>query len=427
MFKLFFGKTNKNSSTSNSECNQSIIDIQENLININHNIEQIKEKNYKESQINWKFILTTAPLYFSILAFFAILIGAFKTHSYLNNIGYISIFSEIISSPSALIAIVVAYSLMVFLLAIYFSLPFFMFLFLNNSDKVLYNVSFSNNYLIRKVHYFYALTSFTVFIICFSLRFDLVIDASFLFNFGLIYALTLCLLSPDINWLKNKLFLNYMIASGILIFVFAYSYMYPFIYAKIIVSFESRKNWQWVILFLLPTLNLIITNLSFIILKNQNNRTNSKIKDSVLMGIICMYFILLTTGFFTMYTRFSDLSLYVPKFIEKPQNSSWYIIHNGNTNSEKINGLSKTEIQTLKHEFKPKNKDDENIKNPNALYGYMAWNLGNTKVFCPVSVDFFDDKDNNEENSKKCLVIDGKYLQPISKYYLANNNFMKNP
>ena len=67
------------------------------------------------------------------------------------------------------------------------------------------------------------------------------------------------------------------------------------------------------------------------------------------------------------------------------------------------------------------NNDNFDVSNrDNALYGYMAWNLGSTKVFCPVSVDFFDDTDNTEK-SKKCLVIDGKYLQAISSYHLNNN------
>ncbi|AKG14333.1 hypothetical protein [Moraxella bovoculi] len=65
---------------------------------------------------------------------------------------------------------------------------------------------------------------------------------------------------------------------------------------------------------------------------------------------------------------------------------------------------------------------DEYVKdmNDNVLYGYMAWNLGSTKVFCPQSVDFFDNESDNKEKSKKCPVIDGKYLQPISEHYLAN-------
>lgn len=144
MFKLFCNKTNNNPSASNLDCNHTIFDIKENLIDIKNNIEQIRESNYKENQINWKFILTTAPLYFSLLAFFAILIGALKTHSYLNSIGYISIFSETITNTSALVAIVVAYSLMVFLLLVYFALPFLNFMILNHRNKFFKSGEFNN-------------------------------------------------------------------------------------------------------------------------------------------------------------------------------------------------------------------------------------------------------------------------------------------
>lgn len=142
------------------------------------------------------------------------------------------------------------------------------------------------------------------------------------------------------------------------------------------------------------------------LLENKNNQ----------MLLVCVFsFIFLFYG--VLYSN----SLTFFHFIEKPQNSSWYIIHNGNTNSEKINGLSKTEIQKLKLEFKPLDKDVKNIENPNALYGYMAWNLGSTKVFCPQSVDFFKTNNQDERNamSQKCLVIDGKYLQLISAEFLA--------
>ncbi|WP_157073984.1 hypothetical protein [Moraxella oblonga] len=54
----------------------------------------------------------------------------------------------------------------------------------------------------------------------------------------------------------------------------------------------------------------------------------------------------------------------------------------------------------------------------------MAWNLGETKVFCPQSVDFFDDKGDNKEKSVKCLVINGKYLQPVSEYYLKQSAYL---
>lgn len=139
---------------------------------------------------------------------------------------------------------------------------------------------------------------------------------------------------------------------------------------------------------------------------------------------------------------FSDynMSLYSLRFIEKPQNSSWYILHSNNNPITTVNGMNEQDIARYKQKFIPTSwakfcqVDDfskQNIinceylydytqdMNPNALYGYMAWNLGNTKVFCPQSVDFFDDKGNNKEKSQKCLVIDGKYLQLISDYYIG--------
>lgn len=138
-----------------------------------------------------------------------------------------------------------------------------------------------------------------------------------------------------------------------------------------------------------------------------------------------------------------EVSLYKTRFIEKPQNSSWYLIHNGNAMSDTINGLTEKDIKKYQYNFEPvfwgkycqvdvftnqnmkscrKLNDYINSISPNALYGYFAWNLGNTKVFCPQSVDFFktDNQDERNEMSEKCLVIDGKYLQPISKHFLSS-------
>ncbi|MBE9578731.1 MULTISPECIES: hypothetical protein, partial [unclassified Moraxella] len=179
-----------------------------------------------------------------------------------------------------------------------------------------------------------------------------------------------------------------------------------------------------------------------------------KVKDNRILNTILL---LVTIGFYVFSITVSKghviSSLSFPKFIEKPQDSSWYLIHNGNTTSENINGLSKRDILAQKDIFNAYNctglKNEESKKKcqddnkdifnnrDNALYGYMAWNLGSTKVFCPVSVDFFKFATDEEgrinqskdiaktktkiqqEKSAKCLVIDDKYLQPVSEHYLA--------
>lgn len=154
----------------------------------------------------------------------------------------------------------------------------------------------------------------------------------------------------------------------------------------------------------------------------------------IVVNFIPIFIYVLYLSYFSAY----NMSLYSLRFIEKPQDSSWYLIHNGNTNSNTINGLTQTDIIQAKEIFNAQNCDgltdkvQENCKNDNkkifnqrqnALYGYMAWNLGNTKVFCPVSVDFFkaDNQDKRNEMSKKCLVIDSKHLQLVSGYYLSKS------
>ncbi|WP_323843366.1 hypothetical protein [Moraxella sp. Pampa] len=437
MFKLFCNKTNNNPSAPNLDCNHTIFDIKENLIDIKNNIEQIRESNYKENQINWKFILTTAPLYFSLLAFFAILIGALKTHSYLNSIGYISIFSETMTNPSALVAIVVAYSLMVFLLLVYFALPFLNFMILNHSNKFFKSEEI-NNEIPRFL--FKNLTLYSIASILTILWF---LNTYFNWNFledilGFIFiyctAISICFS------FKCKSFSEGILIFSALFFIWLYSCFYPIAYLQIIALFENRENRQWCIILAFIAIPILINIFSFFVLTSQKKLSVNKRRNDIFMGIVSLLFLLLFSFILTFTTKFSDLSLYVPRFIEKPKDASWYLIHNGNTVSNAINGMTTKDIKKQKEllnadecqkylgeTYKEKcTADNQEIfrQRETALYGYMAWNLGNTKVFCPVSVDFFDDKSDNDEKSddkeksQKCLVIDSKYLQLISEHYL---------
>ena len=55
----------------------------------------------------------------------------------------------------------------------------------------------------------------------------------------------------------------------------------------------------------------------------------------------------------------------------------------------------------------------------------MAWNLGDTKVFCPESVSFFDQDaaNSNIKKSAKCIVIKSEFIQILDKRYISNNGF----
>jgi len=149
--------------------------------------------------------------------------------------------------------------------------------------------------------------------------------------------------------------------------------------------------------------------------------------------------------------------LYFTHSIETPENSSWYLLHNNfqqNNGSQETNGIDKNDLIKLKQNFKcpilsEKEKKDKDIEcssipeqRNNALYGYMAWNLGETKVFCPPTVDNtiadstkIKDEDSKikDENpktkeqeeadklAKECIVISGKALQIMPESYISTN------
>lgn len=131
--------------------------------------------------------------------------------------------------------------------------------------------------------------------------------------------------------------------------------------------------------------------------------------------------------------------------IEIPENSSWYLLHNNfqqNNGSQETNGINKSDLKKLKKYFTKPKQCSKLDPRENALYGYMAWNLGDTKVFCPPTIDNrkADSTKTEDENSKtknedsktegqkeadkiaeECIVISGKALQIMPKGYISTN------
>lgn len=132
-----------------SQINPAIDDLVERIKRPKDELDEIVGRLSNDCQNQYVFpsflkeLSKIIPLYFPLLVFIAILIGSFKSRFYLDNIGYSSIFSEIIGNPSALIGIVVAYSLLVFTLAFHFAIPFFNFLILNHSNLFFKNEEFN--------------------------------------------------------------------------------------------------------------------------------------------------------------------------------------------------------------------------------------------------------------------------------------------
>lgn len=131
--------------------------------------------------------------------------------------------------------------------------------------------------------------------------------------------------------------------------------------------------------------------------------------------------------------RYFFKSTHFIRFAESPKDSSsWYLLHNNfqkNNGSQETNGINKNDLLKLKQKFKCSALSETERKNEeifcsthpeqrnNALFGFMAWNLGDTKVFCPISSINSPQK----ELKNECIVISGKALQIMPESYISTN------
>ena len=114
-------------------------------------------------------------------------------------------------------------------------------------------------------------------------------------------------------------------------------------------------------------------------------------------------------------------SIHFVRFAETPQNSSWYLLHNDfqqNNGFQETNGINKSDLKKLKKYFTKTKQCSKLDSRENALYGYMAWNLGDTKVFCPRPLDNKIRYKNNPIPDN-CIVISGKALQIMPTLYVS--------
>lgn len=172
---------------------------------------------------------------------------------------------------------------------------------------------------------------------------------------------------------------------------------------------------------------------------------NQKINNKIIYFIFPMILFFLLVYIFIYLDKSRQLQRFILKplhFIEYPSDSNWYTI---DTRFFAPNNLSEAEIKKnsdeLKKFFKLPEKtqctylpeiledNEDNQKKPNKaeclqlekqfqnenkynrFYGYVAWNLGEMKVFCPYG---YEKTQENKDKSKKikCLALKSEYIIP---------------
>ena len=214
---------------------------------------------------------------------------------------------------------------------------------------------------------------------------------------------------------------------------------------SIAANWIDDENFQW--LFLICSLILVAANslVAAALLNDNKNKINDN-KNKITNKIVYYGFpILFCLVYWVSIAFFTDdipqKLLYPIRFIEIPKDSGWYIISNKYQRKEDfelhgigVNGMTTEGMECIKKNFtrevpfegidfddeKNKCAQPKNKLQKNALYGYMAWNLGEVKVFCPKSVEFYG-KHTEEElllASQKCLVLTADVLQPLDRQYI---------
>lgn len=98
--------------------------------------------------------------------------------------------------------------------------------------------------------------------------------------------------------------------------------------------------------------------------------------------------------------KLSIHTLKILHFIETPNNAKWYIL---DPNSKTVKALERQYNDLSKSQFICTPNDNNNCqinKNLTALYGYMAWNLGDQKLLCPSTINAVKDQQSND-----CITI----------------------
>lgn len=397
----------------------------------------------KTNQLNYLDIVTK---FIAISSVAGLIAGCFIAFFYLKNIHQLSVFPEVMSEPSSLIAVLVVMAVFILYIFIGFLVPYIFILFQDDIKNII-DVSKNFNSIVRNI--LILLIMFSVMIILYFLwnfltflQDELNISLRNLLSWSVISILCLYVvfvlyriigvyrvICVEKTFKLSDVFKKILSVfwegmQFVLIIVFS---LYPVFFLLFLMNGTWLSEGGHEIWFLLMLLGILAVINNGFAMEYSRLFSNQKINKFIwvvplLCAIFLLFFIIVLTN------DFSARILSIPRFIERPQQASWYLLYHQWHKSDDIqeySGINPCDMKKIKQNFRNDERryyteeryESLNFANRNnALYGYMAWNLGSTKVFCPTSVDNI--KINNHQDFNKCLVIDGRFLQILDEQYI---------
>ena len=355
--------------------------------------------------------------------------GASITYKYLDSINQKSIFPDIIGTPSAFLSVSIVFSLMLFCIFISLSIPYSILFFNENkkveNKKIIYGMN-------QLLFCFVLCSPIVLFLILMLIKTYILkeLNNQLIIFLMLIFPLIIYLIGIFYYFINLKNFRNIKIKNfwqGVVFsfFIPMLANFYPIVFIFIPIS-NSWININYHDIFFLSTLFLPAINiiLSSFIIFNERFSSGEKIL------VINLFSFIISFCFLCIIANISDnfpSRLLLPlRIIESNQDSLWYLIHD-RYNEKEISGIDTFDLHAIKLTFScNENKDKCSMAangRKNALYGYMAWNLGDTKVFCPESVSFLEhDGVSNTEKSSKCIIIKSEFIQILDANHISNKS-----
>ena len=344
-------RKNKNSKKANENATENNDAAKQAEIKQADTVKQPKE------QVKLTDVLEVISKILGISAIFGTFIGGFFIYNYLEYLGQLSIFPEVITNPSALIATTIVFGLIL----LCFIMQFFLILLCRyiKADKTLCSI-------------------FKYFLILFL---------------GLVFLVLTCFEWNIISLYIESKFLKLFLSVFIILFDIIFWFL-----GALILEQKIEKN---------------ISTMTFF---------------TPIFVISIMLIFSSNPALFFRSNRFV-------RFAENYENSSWYLLHNNfqqNNGSQETNGIDKNDLLKLKQKFKCSAFSETYRRKKgitcspetrnNALFGYMAWNLGDTKVFCPLTVyNIITNEEEKEKLAEECIVISGKALQIMPESYISTD------
>ncbi len=406
------------------ELTVAIRNLSSSIENNNHkSLEIHQEKNGEKPEEKSNTVWNILEKWKTILTFgtsFSIFIGAIIIYNYLMKIESLALFSEIVSSPSLLISTVIFFFI---LISFVFIFPFY----------TPYLVADSIKNLGGRKTAFFANTFGTILTVAilfgaFLITKDLQINETITFNTILTVVILLIVAMLFICCITTrKLDKKIFSYEGVNLFLMSLTQHLAFLFICLFSYFFIAGGWfentDW---FLIWVLVFYVANIFALgIISFENNKKGSNDLTKLILSVPLFFIALMS---FTLASipgsNVSTNLLNRLGFIQQPDDAQWYVLDNRFIEWYKLQANTSEQTYSFhnwKEKFQPteaKEKARNLSKNPNTLYGYMAWNVGGTKIFCPKSVELpketeAKDKRHAIKFSTQCLTIKGDYLQPL--------------